>query len=102
MTVSLPRPLGVVFEYDEKKKRASVAGVVAGGNAEQRQKVARINPAQAKQAVLEGDVVRAVTCTCPVWPTKALFGATAPELHIGGLGCFLRRCWLGIWLHFGK
>jgi len=45
--------------------------------------VARLNTAKAKEAVLEGDVLRAVTCTCAVWPTKALFGATAPERHIG-------------------
>jgi hypothetical protein len=32
---------------------------------------------------LAGDLLRAVTCTCPVWPTKALFGAVAPERHIG-------------------
>jgi hypothetical protein len=39
--VTLPRPLGVVFEFDERRKRASVAGFVEGSNAEQRQKVSR-------------------------------------------------------------
>jgi len=39
VAVTLPRPLGVVFEYEEPKKRAFVAGFVPGGNAEQRQKV---------------------------------------------------------------
>lgn len=80
--VSLPRPLGVVFEYDQQKKRAFVADFIPGGNAEQRSKVAKLDSGRAKQAVLNGDVLRACTCTCPVWPTKALFGAVAPEQHI--------------------
>jgi hypothetical protein len=37
--VELPRPLGVVFEYDGKRKRAVAVGYVEGGNAEQRRKV---------------------------------------------------------------
>ncbi|KIZ00235.1 hypothetical protein MNEG_7727 [Monoraphidium neglectum] len=80
--VTLPRPLGVVFEFDERRKRASVAGFVEGSNAEQRQKVARLNKVKEAEAALEGDVLRAFTCTCPVWPTKALFGAVAPERHL--------------------
>lgn len=37
--VELHRPLGIVFEYDEKRKRAVAVGYVEGGNAEQRRKV---------------------------------------------------------------
>jgi hypothetical protein len=36
----------------------------------------------AAAAPLEGDVLRAVTCTNMVYPTKALFGAVPPERHI--------------------
>src|SRR5689334_16238584 len=43
LLVTLPRPMGVVFEYDQQKKRAVVADVMEGSAAEQRQKVAGIN-----------------------------------------------------------
>jgi hypothetical protein len=39
VAVTLPRPLGVVFEYDEARKRAVVAETVPGSNADQRAKV---------------------------------------------------------------
>ena len=33
ITLQLPRPLGIVFEEDARKKRAVVAGFVPGGEA---------------------------------------------------------------------
>ncbi|GBF97990.1 hypothetical protein Rsub_10664 [Raphidocelis subcapitata] len=95
VAVSLPRPLGVIFEFDEKRKRAFVAGFVPGGNAEQRRAVARLAAGGGAQAVMEGDVVRAVTCTTPVWPAKALIGAVAPERHIIVYGADKTR-WSGL------
>lgn len=54
LLVTLPRPMGVVFEYDQQKKRAVVADVMQGSAAEQQQKVAGLNPNLAKQAVQTG------------------------------------------------
>lgn len=47
--------------------------------------VAALNRQLAAETVLPGDVLRAVTCTNFVYPTKALFGAAAPERHIVSL-----------------
>lgn len=46
--------MGVVFEYDQQKKRAVIADVVEGSAAEQKQKVAGLNPGLAKQSVQNG------------------------------------------------
>lgn len=39
LTVTLPRPLGVVLEYDERFRRATVVDLIEGTNADQRRKV---------------------------------------------------------------
>ena len=44
--------------------------------------VAQMNPALRDAAVLEGDVLRACTCTTLVYPTRALFGAKPPKRTI--------------------
>lgn len=54
VTVTLPRPLGVVFEYDQGRKQAVVVDVVEGSAAAQRQRVAGLNPRLAKDSVLPG------------------------------------------------
>lgn len=54
LTVTLPRPLGVVFEFDTRLKRAMVVDVVEGSAAAQRQKVAGLNPRLAKETVQPG------------------------------------------------
>lgn len=41
IVASLPRPLGVVLEYDERRKRATVAELIEGSTAEQQSKVGR-------------------------------------------------------------
>jgi hypothetical protein len=43
-----------VFEFDPARKQVFVAGVVEGGPAEQRVKVAGLNPSLAKEAVRDG------------------------------------------------
>lgn len=43
---------------------------------------ASLNSDVAAEAVLPGDVLRAVTATNFVYPTRALWGAQAPERHI--------------------
>ncbi|GFR48679.1 hypothetical protein Agub_g10634, partial [Astrephomene gubernaculifera] len=82
ITVSLPRPLGVVLQYDERFRRATVVDLIGGTPADKRRKNAALNPALARDAVLPGDVLRAVTATNFVYPTRALFGAAPPERHI--------------------
>lgn len=54
LLVTLPRPMGVVFEYDQQRKRAVVADVMEGSAAEQRQKIAGLNPALVKESVKAG------------------------------------------------
>lgn len=81
VVVTLPRPLGIIFEWDQSRRRSFVAGFVPGGNAEQLRKRAGLGPDKSS-AVCEGDILRAVTVTTPVWPTKALLGAVPPERHI--------------------
>lgn len=78
----LPRPLGIVFEYDERLKRVFVSEFVEGSNAEQRRRLVGLNTSLRSSTVMEGDVLRGVTCTNYVYPTKALFGAVPPEKHI--------------------
>ncbi|GIL78527.1 hypothetical protein Vretimale_6122 [Volvox reticuliferus] len=82
LTVTLPRPLGVVLEYDERFRRATVVDLIEGTNADQRRKKAALNSDLVKDAVLPGDILRAATATNFVYPTKALFGAAPPERHI--------------------
>lgn len=77
--VTLERPLGIVFEEDARKKRAVVAGFAPGGHAEQVMRRAKVNPSLAASAALEGDVLRACTATCIVYPTRELFGLKPPK-----------------------
>lgn len=42
MCITIPRPLGIIFEFDDARKRAFVAGFVPGGNAEQRFKASAL------------------------------------------------------------
>lgn len=47
-----------------------------------RAQLASMSVGASGDAVLPGDVLRALTCTNFVYPTRALFGAVAPERHI--------------------
>eukprot|EP00882_Tetradesmus_deserticola_P006919 GHRQ01007289.1.p1 GENE.GHRQ01007289.1~~GHRQ01007289.1.p1 ORF type:complete len:321 (+),score=76.04 GHRQ01007289.1:173-1135(+) len=82
VTVTLPRPMGVVFQYDKRTKQAVVADVVEGSAAEQRRKVAGLNRSLDRESVQDGDILRGVTCTNFVYPTRALFGAVPPQRHV--------------------
>ncbi|GFH18344.1 uncharacterized protein HaLaN_15133 [Haematococcus lacustris] len=44
--------------------------------------MASMNRQLASNAVLPGDILRAVTATNFVYPTRALFGAVPPERHV--------------------
>lgn len=72
---TLPRPLGVVFEEDTRAECARVAAIVPGTAADRQQGRARLDRTQRKSCVMEGDVLRAITCTTLVYPTDSLFGA---------------------------
>jgi hypothetical protein len=76
--VTLPRPMGVVFEWDARRKRAFVAGVVAGSVAEQRRKQAQLNRALLKDSVQDGACVWSVLRNC-VNATTARRAATRPR-----------------------
>jgi hypothetical protein len=66
VTVTLPRPLGVVFEYDTRLKRSVVVDVVEGSAAAQRQKLAGLNTTLAKQSVQPGVFTFCQQVACPV------------------------------------
>ncbi|GAX77583.1 hypothetical protein CEUSTIGMA_g5027.t1 [Chlamydomonas eustigma] len=82
VVISLPRPLGIVLKWDDRRKCAVVSELIAGGHADQRRKVSSLDAQSAREAVLPGDVLRAVTTTNFVYPTKALLGASPPERHL--------------------
>lgn len=81
--VVLPRPLGIVFEEDTRRKRAVVVDFVEGSIAEQERKKARLDKTREESVPLEGDVLRAVTCTTLMYETASLFGAASPVRTIG-------------------
>lgn len=77
LKVRLPRPMGLVFEEDKAKRQVVVAEFVEGSEAEQRNKVAKLNQSWRSVAQV-GDVLRACTCTNLVYATKSLLGVQAP------------------------
>lgn len=81
ITASLPRPLGIVFT-EGNNKTVIIGDLLKGGAAERKKKVAQIDRSLLRSTIIEGDVLRAITCTNFVYPTQALFGATPPERHI--------------------
>jgi hypothetical protein len=82
ISLTLPRPLGIVFEEDKRNRRAVVAGIVPRSGAGQRAALARFDKRRRAEAALPGDVLRAVTCTNILWPAKNPFGAKLPQRHI--------------------
>ncbi|KAK9833846.1 hypothetical protein WJX74_007752 [Apatococcus lobatus] len=75
LSVTLPRPVGIVFEEDKRKGQATICGFLPGSNADKQAKVAKLNQQQSPQV---GDVLRACTCTTFVFPTRSLLGAQPP------------------------
>ncbi|DBB17857.1 TPA: hypothetical protein ACH3X3_002875 [Trebouxia sp. C0006] len=75
--VTLPRPMGLVFEEDKAKGQVVVADFVEGSEAEKRNKVAKLNQSWRSVAQV-GDVLRACTCTNLVYATRSLLGVKAP------------------------
>ncbi|DBA87741.1 TPA: hypothetical protein ACH3X1_004742 [Trebouxia sp. C0004] len=77
LKVTLPRPMGLVFEEDKAKGQVVVADFVEGSEAEKRNKVAKLNQSWRSVAQV-GDVLRACTCTNLVYATRSLLGVKAP------------------------
>lgn len=86
VVVTLPRPLGIVFEEDLSSRNQPcirVAELLERGNAEQLFKTAKLDVSLAQYAAMPGDVLRAVTCTNIVYKTGALlFGAQLPMREV--------------------
>ena len=83
LTVTLPRPLGIIFEEDYAHKRAVVAEIVEGSNADQLAKRSALGPSGDDNSPRVGDVLRACTTTNIVYKPAALaFGAQIPERAI--------------------
>eukprot|EP00873_Tetraselmis_striata_P001020 jgi/Tetstr1/421284/TSEL_001157.t1 len=76
--VTLPRPLGIVFEEDERRQRVVVGSFVEGGLAEQEYKRAKLDRSREEGTALLGDVLRAITCTTLIYAPASMFGAAAP------------------------
>eukprot|EP00798_Chlamydomonas_sp_ICE-L_P021980 gene21980-29041_t len=90
LAISIPRPLGLVLEYDEQRKRTIVVELVEGSNADQLRKVGGLSQ-MAESAVLPRDIVRGLTCTTFNYPTRSLFGLQAPERTVVLFGADNRR-----------
>jgi len=84
LQVTLPRPMGIVFEEDAARRRVVVCAFVDGSHAAQMAKRASLdgsNSRAAPAAPAIGDVLRACTSTNIVYPQQSLFGAKPPERH---------------------
>ena len=94
IVVTLPRPLGIIFEEDVRHGgRAVVVDIVPGGSADRLTKKASLSPTVlAKTSPKVGDVLRACTCTNVVYKTAALmFGAQTPERVVVVFGADQQR-----------
>jgi len=80
--VSLPRPLGIVFEEDASNSRAVVAEFLQGSLAEREMKKAKLNKSLELSTAMQGDVLRAVTCTTLMYRPLSMFGAAKPTPNI--------------------
>jgi len=80
--ITLPRPLGIIFQEDPKTSRISIAQLIPGSNADQLHKTCKLSGSLDK-APAPGDILRAVTCTNIVYRAGALlFGAQKPGREI--------------------
>jgi hypothetical protein len=80
--ITLPRPLGIIFQEDPKTSRIFIAQLIPGSNADQLHKTCKLSGSLDK-APAPGDILRAVTCTNIVYRAGALlFGAQKPGREI--------------------
>jgi hypothetical protein len=83
LTVTLLRPMGVLFREERNRKRAAIDELAEGSKAAQKARVASYDRARRLEAPLPGDVLRGCTATTIAWPTKSLvFGAAPPQRYI--------------------
>lgn len=83
LTVTLPRPLGIVLEEDKRRKRVVVSGTITGSRAEQKAQLAKVDRARQWEAPLPGDVLRACTCTTLMYPANSLIlGMQPPQRYV--------------------
>jgi hypothetical protein len=83
VSVTLPRPMGVVFRDDQRTKQAIVEDLVEGSRAAQKAKLASFDRTRRSEALLPGDVLRGCTCTTIAYPAKSLvFGLKPPQRYV--------------------
>mmetsp|Transcript_25228 Transcript_25228/g.47686 ORF Transcript_25228/g.47686 Transcript_25228/m.47686 type:complete len:289 (-) Transcript_25228:299-1165(-) len=78
LAVTLPRPMGVVFE-EQRPKQAVAVELIPNTHAERAFKLAQFNKSLESEAVLPGDLLRAVTATTLVYPPQSLVGVRIPR-----------------------
>lgn len=81
VTVTLPKPLGIIFEEDPRLKRVFVAEFVPDSEAESQSKRAALDPSISNKVPAVGDVLRALTTTVVTYKEGALI-AQGPEREI--------------------
>ncbi|KAI8105693.1 hypothetical protein M9434_000275 [Picochlorum sp. BPE23] len=81
VTVTLPKPLGIIFEEDPRLKRVFVAEFVPDSEAESQSKKAALDPSISNKVPAVGDVLRALTTTVVTYKEGALI-AQGPEREI--------------------
>lgn len=83
VTVTLPRPMGVVFRENQRTNEAVVEDLVEGSRAAQKAKLASFDRSRKAEATLPGDVLRACTCTTIAYSTKSLLlGLKPPQRYV--------------------
>lgn len=81
VTVTLPKPLGIIFEEDPRLKRVFVAEFIPDSEAESQSKRAALDPSISNKVPAVGDVLRALTTTVVTYKEGALI-AQGPEREI--------------------
>lgn len=81
VTVTLPKPLGIIFEEDPRLKRVFVAEFVPGSEAEAQSRRAALDTSISNKVPAVGDVLRALTTTVVTYKEGALI-AQGPEREI--------------------
>ena len=84
ITVTLPRPLGIIFE--DRNGSVQIVDIVEGSGADQLWKRAKLDSSLKDSSPMVGDVLRGLTTTVVIYKEGALI-AQGPEREIVVFGC---------------